>query len=101
MHIYQPADPQPCYYCKKIEDFEDGYPIREGVFTAEHIVFRCPWHAKFQCSRCGKLLSSEINDKRKKIIELKVEKKGNGVFSFTRIKRTNSICNECFNKQEN
>ncbi len=54
MHIYQPADPQPCYYCKKIEDFEDGYPIREGVFTAEHMVFRCPWHAKFQCSKCEK-----------------------------------------------
>ncbi len=54
MHIYQPADPQPCFYCKKIEDYEDGYPIREGIFTAEHMVFRCPWHAKFKCSKCGK-----------------------------------------------
>ena len=54
MHFYQPADPQPCYYCKKIEDYEEDYPVREGIFTSEQTIFRCAWHAKFRCSNCGK-----------------------------------------------
>ncbi len=54
MHFYQPADPQPCYYCKIIEEYEDDYPIREGIFTTEQIIFRCAWHSKFKCSSCGK-----------------------------------------------
>ncbi|MHA2280539.1 MAG: class I SAM-dependent methyltransferase [Promethearchaeota archaeon] len=54
MHFYEPADPQPCYYCKTIKKYEDDYPIREGIFTNEKIIFRCAWHAKFQCSECGK-----------------------------------------------
>lgn len=55
MHFYQPADPQPCYYCVKISDQEEtDYPIREGIFTVEQMIFRCSWHAQFECSRCGK-----------------------------------------------
>ncbi len=55
MHFYQPADPQPCHYCVKIEDVEEtDYPIREGLYTVEHMIFRCSWHAQFQCSKCGK-----------------------------------------------
>jgi len=54
MHFYQPADPQPCYYCVKIgEQEETDYPIREGIFTVEQMIFRCSWHAQFECSRCG------------------------------------------------
>ena len=54
MHFYQPADPQPCYYCKNIEEYEDDYPLREGIFTSDQIIFRCAWHSKFKCSKCGK-----------------------------------------------
>ncbi|MFX1313060.1 MAG: class I SAM-dependent methyltransferase [Promethearchaeota archaeon] len=54
MYFYEPADPQPCFYCKIIDKYEDNYPIREGIFSNEKIIFRCAWHAKFQCSKCGK-----------------------------------------------
>ncbi|MBY8999645.1 MAG: methyltransferase domain-containing protein [Candidatus Heimdallarchaeota archaeon] len=55
MHFYQPADPQSCYYCVKISEIEaEEYPIREGIFTVEHVVFRCSWHSQFECSKCGK-----------------------------------------------
>ncbi|MHA1985470.1 MAG: class I SAM-dependent methyltransferase [Promethearchaeota archaeon] len=55
MHFYEPADSQPCYYCKIIKKYEHDYPIRESKFTNEEIIFRCAWHAQFQCSKCGKL----------------------------------------------
>ena len=54
MHFYEPANPQPCYYCKIIKKFDHNYPIRESKFTNEEIIFRCAWHAQFQCSNCGK-----------------------------------------------
>lgn len=54
MHFYQLADSQACFYCREIEKYEDNYPIREGVFTAENLIFRCSWHSKFLCSDCGK-----------------------------------------------
>ena len=54
MHFYEPADPQPCYYCKTIKDYEKDYPVRESKFTNENKIFRCAWHAKFQCSECSK-----------------------------------------------
>jgi len=54
MQFYEPADPQPCYYCKIIKKYEHDYPIRESKFTNEEIIFRCAWHAKFQCSECGR-----------------------------------------------
>ncbi len=54
MYFYEPSDPQPCYYCKMIKQYEEIYPIREGIFTSEKIIYRCGWHAKFQCSKCGK-----------------------------------------------
>jgi ubiquinone/menaquinone biosynthesis C-methylase UbiE len=55
MRFYEPADYQPCYYCKKIEavEQEKEYPIREGIYTFENYVFRCAWHARFTCSKCG------------------------------------------------
>ncbi len=56
MRFYKPADTQPCYYCERIEatEQEKGYPIRDGIYTYEKYVFRCAWHARFQCYRCEK-----------------------------------------------
>ncbi|MGY5876160.1 MAG: class I SAM-dependent methyltransferase [Candidatus Thorarchaeota archaeon] len=56
MRFYKPADSQPCYYCERIEavEREQGYPIRDGVYTFEKYVFRCAWHSRFTCSRCKK-----------------------------------------------
>ena len=54
MRFYEPADYQPCYYCKRIGELEQNeYPIREGIYTFENYVFRCAWHARFTCSKCG------------------------------------------------
>ena len=54
MRFYEPADYQPCYYCKRIESIEKNeYPVREGIFTFEGYVYRCAWHARFTCSKCG------------------------------------------------
>ena len=53
MRFFEPADSQPCYYCKRIETVENEYPIREGIFTFENYVYRCAWHARFACSKCG------------------------------------------------
>ncbi|MFX1474799.1 MAG: class I SAM-dependent methyltransferase [Promethearchaeota archaeon] len=54
MRFYKPADTQPCYYCEKIAatEPEQGYPIREGIYTFENYVFRCAWHARFECAKC-------------------------------------------------
>ena len=54
MRFFEPADTQPCYYCKKIATEEQEYPIREGIFTLENYVYRCAWHARFTCSKCEK-----------------------------------------------
>jgi len=56
MRFFKPADSQPCYYCKRIRtvEKEQEYPIREGIFTFENYVYRCAWHARFTCSKCGK-----------------------------------------------
>ncbi|MGD8564874.1 MAG: methyltransferase domain-containing protein [Candidatus Bathyarchaeota archaeon] len=53
MRFFEPAEYQPCYYCTKIKTFEHEYPIREGIFTFENYVYRCAWHARFTCSKCG------------------------------------------------
>ncbi|MFX1478333.1 MAG: class I SAM-dependent methyltransferase [Promethearchaeota archaeon] len=54
MYFYEPADPQPCFYCKKIKEYDEDYPVREALYTNEKVIFRCGWHAQFQCSKCGK-----------------------------------------------
>ncbi|MFW9849618.1 MAG: class I SAM-dependent methyltransferase [Candidatus Thorarchaeota archaeon] len=54
MRFYEPAESQPCYYCKKIHAEESEYPVRDGIYTFENYVFRCSWHSRFKCSRCGK-----------------------------------------------
>ncbi len=56
MHFFEAAEKQPCYYCKRISRTEqqDDYPVRDGVYTHEGYVYRCAWHARFTCSRCGK-----------------------------------------------
>jgi 2-polyprenyl-3-methyl-5-hydroxy-6-metoxy-1,4-benzoquinol methylase len=54
MRFFEPADTQPCYYCKNIATEEQEYPIREGIFTYENYVYRCAWHARFTCSKCEK-----------------------------------------------
>lgn len=35
MRFYEPSAYQPYYHCKRIEntDQEDGYPVREGIYT--------------------------------------------------------------------
>ena len=54
MRLYEPSEKQPCYYCKRIAGTgEEGYPTREGIYTFENYVFRCTWHARFTCSKCG------------------------------------------------
>ncbi|UCE09678.1 MAG: methyltransferase domain-containing protein [Candidatus Thorarchaeota archaeon] len=55
MRFCKPAETQPCYYCEKIETVEQegGYPIRDGIYTFENYIFRCAWHARFTCSKCG------------------------------------------------
>ena len=53
MRFFEPAEEQPCYYCKRINEVDDSYPIRPAVFTSENIVYRCSWHSRFKCSRCG------------------------------------------------
>jgi 2-polyprenyl-3-methyl-5-hydroxy-6-metoxy-1,4-benzoquinol methylase len=55
MRFFEPADSQPCYYCKRIEavEQEQEYPIRGGIFTFENYVYRCAWHSRFTCSKCG------------------------------------------------
>ncbi|MHA2124056.1 MAG: class I SAM-dependent methyltransferase [Promethearchaeota archaeon] len=53
-YFYEPAEYQPCYYCKKIAHVEqEEYPIREGIYTHEKLIYRCEWHARFECSQCG------------------------------------------------
>ena len=55
MRFFEPAEYQPCYYCKRIESFQENkeYPVREGIYTYEGYVYRCSWHARFSCSKCG------------------------------------------------
>lgn len=55
MYPYEPAEFQPCYYCKKISkiETEPDYPIREGIYTYEKVIYRCAWHARFECAKCG------------------------------------------------
>jgi ubiquinone/menaquinone biosynthesis C-methylase UbiE len=54
MRFFEPSEKQPCYYCKKIAGTgEKDYPVREGTYTFENYVFRCAWHARFTCSKCG------------------------------------------------
>lgn len=43
-----------CNYCSSISNFENQYPIREGIFSVENKVLRCAWHSQFQCSQCKK-----------------------------------------------
>ncbi|MDF1539573.1 MAG: class I SAM-dependent methyltransferase [Candidatus Thorarchaeota archaeon] len=55
MRFYEPAESQPCYYCKKFKENEESdYPLRDAVFTYEKFVYRCSWHSQFACSKCGK-----------------------------------------------
>ncbi len=56
MRFYKPADIQPCYYCERIAKIEKqhDYPTRDGIYTFENYVFRCSWHSRFTCSKCGK-----------------------------------------------
>ncbi|MBN2228614.1 MAG: class I SAM-dependent methyltransferase [Candidatus Thorarchaeota archaeon] len=55
MRFYKPAERQPCYYCERISavEKEQGYPTRDGIYTFEKYIFRCAWHSRFSCSRCG------------------------------------------------
>ncbi len=54
MRFFEPSEKQPCYYCKRIAGaVEKDYPIRDGIYTFENYVFRCAWHARFTCSKCG------------------------------------------------
>ena len=53
MRFFEPAESQPCYYCKRINVVEHDYPLREGSYTFENYVYRCAWHARFICSKCG------------------------------------------------
>lgn len=43
-----------CFYCEKINKYENKYPVREGRFTTDNTVLRCPLHSQFQCSICNK-----------------------------------------------
>ena len=54
MRFFEPAEDQPCYYCKRINEADESYPVRPAVFTFENYVYRCSWHSRFKCSRCGK-----------------------------------------------
>ncbi len=33
---------------------EQEYPIRDGIYTYEKYIYRCAWHSRFTCSKCGK-----------------------------------------------
>ncbi|MFX1255048.1 MAG: class I SAM-dependent methyltransferase [Promethearchaeota archaeon] len=55
MFIAHSTEMQYCYYCKSINkvESESDYPLRTGIFSVEGIIYRCAWHAQFQCNKCG------------------------------------------------
>ncbi len=54
MRFFEPAEDQPCFYCKKIHAVENDYPTRNSIYSYENYVFRCSWHSRFACSKCGR-----------------------------------------------
>ncbi len=53
MYIPSSKNRSICFYCQDFQKEEKDYPLRKGKYSAEGLVHRCIWHAKFQCSECN------------------------------------------------
>jgi len=53
MYIPSSKNMSICFYCQDFQKEEKDYPLRKGKYSAEGLVHRCIWHAKFQCSECN------------------------------------------------